>query len=198
MTTNFNEYLNLLSKASYSPGGGSACCNILKISASLFLKSINITMARKSFNNLEESIKKDFLFVADLLNENISYLSEAEEEDIKLFNDYMVFSKAKDEEKLSNVIHELVIGNCGYKLIKETINFVDRVLELKDYIVSSIMSDYTLGLRLIEPCLLTVLENMKENTKNVNDSSKEEYEDIIYEIEDEISILSEDIYGVIK
>ena len=39
---------------------------------------------------------------------------------------------------------------------------------------------------------------MKENTKNVNDSSKEEYEDIIYEIEDEISILSEDIYGVIK
>lgn len=195
----FNSYINSLSSNSYSPGGGSASSHILKIADALFLKSINITKSRKSFSSLDVNIINLFENVFDKINEHSNLLDIVNDADIELFNQYMIALNENDNNKLEEIIDELINGKCGKVIISCTIDLVRNVLKLNEYIVKSIKSDFRLGLRLISPTLNNYLENINENIKSIKDEyKKEKYINDMDIVNKDIINLIEEINEVIK
>ncbi len=152
-----SKYLNDLSSTSYTPGGGSAICAVANIAISLLLKSINITMARKSFNDLKDNEKENYSNVKLFLETCVERFYILADEDEKAFDSFMKAYKAKEDLKA-------VYINCfdvPFKTFNQLVEVYDQCKYIK--VVDSIVSDYKIGCNLILECMHSCLETMNVN-----------------------------------
>lgn len=162
-----DEYINKLKSSSPTPGGGSANCQLAKISISLALMSINVSKNRKSFENYTD---KERIFVEGsigYLENALKELDEKAENDEKVFNNFMIAYKEKDQEKIAKASIECY--SCPLNMLLLCFGALDVIFSLEKYVVSTIMSDYKMSLRTMSAVLENGIFNLDINVKNLKD-----------------------------
>lgn len=163
------DYINELKSSSPTPGGGSGNCQLAKIAISLALMSINVSKNRKSFEKRSEE-EKEFVnnSIEDLENimKELDILNELDE---KAFNDFMVAYKAKDQEKIAEASKDCYSAPLDVYLSCSAA--VDVIIKLKDFIVSTIISDYKISLKTMSAVLENCLYNLDINVPNLKDDN---------------------------
>ena len=156
----FIKYNEELSSKSYSPGGGSALCLIFYSAISLLLKSFVITSNRKKFVEYNDEIKENVSNLIDFLSKIQKKLLLLEQNDRENFNFYMDCLKGKKDlgpalERCSSVPTQL------YQLCDDV---ADKSISLKNIVVDSIVSDFDIGIKIIDA--------VKESSKVLIDINK--------------------------
>ncbi len=163
------EYLDLVHSESPAPGGGSVAGYTAALGVALICMAMNISMKRKAYNNYSEAEKKYNLNRMAKLKRIESDMYAIKELDVKVFNDFMVAYKSKDQKE----IHKMTI-KCfllPYNLFELIDEAIEVIFYLRKYIVKSVLSDYKMSLIMLKSMLDASIVNMKINLDNLTDST---------------------------
>lgn len=156
---NFKEYLKDLADRTPHPGGGSCAGLMICLGISLIQKSLIFSKVdSKNVSNYLERIKKDALSFID--------------RDGQIFTKLI---KEKNPQRKRILLREA--QNITYDAGKKCNKILLVVQRLRGKIRESIISDFHIGLRLIESALYASIENLKANEKlfKVNNKKRIEY-----------------------
>lgn len=184
------EYVDILASTSPTPGGGSAAAIVSSIAISLGLMSINVSSNRKSYQALDEEVKKKNASIISWLEKLKKDALEFEEADEEAFKNYMKVYKSEDEKLKEDAAFKCY--NVPYLLLELNMRAVNLLFALKPYIVSSITSDYYMALELLKATMRSCLLNMDINVDNIHDeeikkdceSSHRQVEELVKKMEE--------------
>lgn len=190
-----NEFLAKLASSSPVPGGGGAAAISSALSAALSSMVFNLTIGKKSFDNLnqEEQVKvKGALEEATLKLEEFQQFINKDGEAFSALMEGYKLPKATEEEKehrskkITEGLHNAMM--VPYRLMKETVNFMDHILTAAKFGNQNVISDAGVSAILakaaVESCVLNVIVNLKALKDENNEAVEQECRDLLDKAED--------------
>ncbi len=162
-----SEFIEQLSSDSPTPGGGAAAAYATAMALSLALMSINVSKKRKKFLALPQQEQDRVSKVICWLNDLQKECFKIQESDEKAFEGYMKIYKSDKKEEIEKAA--FLCYNIPFKLLELNFKAIEMILFLKQYIVSSIISDYKMALEMCCSNIRCCIINMTINIKNITD-----------------------------
>jgi len=172
-----DEYINNLKSTSPTPGGGSANCYIAKFSIALALKSFNVSTNRKSFKTYDQDVQEETIKTIKELESSLMIYGGLSQRDENAFDNFMKAYKSKDESAILEATKECF--NSPYDLYKRLEQDIKLIINLKDIVVSTILSDYKMSLSIMKSVLESNLFNLKINAALLDENYQRKYDDIV-------------------
>jgi glutamate formiminotransferase/formiminotetrahydrofolate cyclodeaminase len=184
------NFLDTLASSSPTPGGGSAAALVGAMSAALLSMVENLTIGKKQYLNVEESINK-------LLKKSESIRADFEElveKDVEAFNQFMAVMKlpketAEQKEIRSKKLQIALIeaANIPLEVAKKSAEVLNICQEVANKGNKNVISDAGVGAILAEAALESAILNVKINLNMIKEEkTKEQFNTKITEIMDSV------------
>lgn len=181
-----SNFLDELASNSPTPGGGSVAALAGALGAALISMVGNLTVGKKKYEDVEEDIKKMISSSEKLRYE----LSQLIEEDVKVFNNFMVTYKmpkeTEDEKKIrAEMIQESLIkaAKVPLRVAYKCLDILSLSKEVAEKGNINVVSDAGVAVLMAEAALESAILNVKINLKMIKDEkTKEELSYSIKEI----------------
>lgn len=187
------EYYKNVSSDAPAPGGGSVSAYLITLNIGLYLMAIKVSIKRKRFLKLENSIQKNILKNIenlDLLNLKIL---EYVDQDVDTFNNFMDAYRSKNEDRIKE--ESIKCFYDPYNVLNIMFEAIDIMLMDYKYIVETIVSDLKISFINLVALLDVTKENMNVNLKNISDAHINELANEAYK---KLEIYKEKLQNVIK
>ena len=197
-----NNFLEELASSSPTPGGGSVAALVGALGAALLSMVGNLTIGKKKYLDVEEDFKK-IVSKTEKLRMDLSRLVD---EDIKVFNEFMVIFKmprnTDSEKKLrSEKMQEALLLaaqvplETGFKCL-DVISLSEEVAQKGN---ANVISDAGVAVLLADAALESAILNVKINLKMIKDENvKEKLKSSLTELKSKKEGLKEKIINIVE
>lgn len=175
------EYLNKLSSSSPTPGGGSAAAVAGALSSALTSMVFNLTIGKKSYNELEMDEKERIdkaLETSNIYNKKLLEFMDKDSDAFSSFMDTFKLPKETDEEKRyrENEIQKGYVQalQVPLDLAEHSLKLYEEIIIASKYGNKNVLSDAAVAAILLNAAIESSIVNVKVNLVGLKDTDYKE------------------------
>ena len=173
------EFTETVASSSPAPGGGSCSSLASTIGCSLAAMLCELTLGKKSYEEIPNSNKAEFQAAFELMQKNAAALRDLIDEDTAAFNQIMEAFKLPKETEEDKQARSAAIQAATWNAIDVPLKMSDLSLEALNHMQSLLsygnanaISDLGVGILLLQAGLKGANMNVKINLGSVKDKDK--------------------------
>lgn len=177
-----NDFLNEIDSPTPTPGGGSVASIVMAQGVSLIRMVAHLSIAKQKFKTLNEQIQNEYFAHFNQLEKDKQHALLLSDADTLAYNEVVLayrLPKITDDDKVirTKAIDKAIIKatEVPFQVLELGRKIIIETLPMFEYASKSALSDFGVGLKLIEAGMYSAMLNVETNMASFNDQKIAEY-----------------------